>query len=103
MVNCLYEETAIQSKVIDQYKTLLKSYTLPIKNRNHSVYWCNLGHFNCKILHARFNLVRMTVNPVYHRVSRKPESQQMKNEIVAVKRMSKKVDLLQAKYGFTLS
>ena len=86
MVNCLNEETEIQRMVINLYRNLLKSYTLPNKARNYRNYCCDLGHFDCKIDHARYGLVRKTLKPARIRILTNPQShKQIQNEVVAVK------------------
>jgi len=100
--DALVKESEAQRKLLSQYNDLLESLTLAMKKKNHAAYYCDQGHFKCKIDHARYGLVRKVEYPVRHKVS-KPGSQLIENECLNIKIMSKKVDLLQAKYGLPSS
>ena len=92
----LKKECTVQAKVIQQLKTLYSSSLC--KNAKY----CDAGHLYCKIQHNRYNYV----NPNVQDQDQKPAvivkdrmSIQEKNERLIIKKMSKKIDILQSRYG----
>ena len=51
----LKKESAVQSKIIQQLKTLYES------SRNRNINFCDAGHRYCRIQHSKNNYVNMTI------------------------------------------
>ena len=88
--DALLEETEAQRKLLSQYSDLLESLTLTMKKKTHAAYYCDQGHFQCKIDHARYLLVRKPVYPVRREVSSQPKSQLKQDDYARIKRAVKK-------------
>ena len=55
----LLKETKVQSKIIDQLKWLSNSMSAISLRFPDDSHFCDQGHYGCKILHKRFNLVKL--------------------------------------------
>ena len=99
----LYEETRVQKKVIDQYKKLLECYSQP--NKITSLHFCDRRHIGCRVDHTRYGLVRKTHDHVRFKAPSLSlvTSHETKVKYPSLKKMSKFVDLFQAKYGLPSS
>ena len=88
----LKKESTIQRKIIDQLKVLhvstLKTTQWKITGK------CAAGHYNCKIDHSKFNFVNQYANQ-----TTVATPNLIKSESISIKRLSKQVDIIQAKYG----
>jgi len=96
MVECLLQETTVQNKIISQLKLLHESQAKALKKSKV----CDRGHYGCQIVHARFNLINSPEKiPVSQNLTSDVKTVYFKNEKSFFKVMSKKVDIIQAKYG----
>ena len=94
-VGLLAMENAIQGKVIKQIRQLQESQQTKGVN-------CSLGHTLCNIQHRKFNFVRKCTEytPVTKcdKVIIQTEAS-FRDDTTFIKRLSKKIDILQAKFG----
>ena len=105
-ISLLKEESLVQAKLISQLK-LLHISTLKLNSRT----FCDAGHFRCRIDHKRFNFTNMKVDqdlepskPLDQSVSLLQKSLLLpKNDEIFLRRLSKNIDILQAKYGLPSS
>ena len=92
------QESSIQSRIIGQLKNLLKSSQ--IKHRS-----CILGHKLCLIDHKKYNIInpRKQYLPCYG-LSKESESKAVvspwNTELSFIKKLTRRTDALQSKYGF---
>ena len=97
----LLEESCIQSKVIGQLKQLNESRSSYIaKTKPNPGFYCNQGHFLCKIDHARYSWLNQAIEVATdgRNSGVKPLLNQCDDRF-HYKRLSKKIDQLQSKYG----
>ena len=100
MVEWLVKETCVQRRVIEQLKKLQTStsHSNPTKfNPCEDI--CDKGHMNCRINHAKFSLVRNPKEPSEPTPNATKKITVEKMDVLELKKLSRKVDLLQAKYG----
>ena len=98
MIALLKQETNIQSKVIGQLQDLLELNSSLPQNRNASDF-CDKKHFMCKINHGRFTWTNQSENRVDKKAFSVTSPMPKKKKVFSFRRLSKRIDLLQAKYG----
>ena len=99
LVNLVSQESRIQKTVIGQLKKLLDS-KCSSKTTSTESKFCVRKHFMCKIDHLRFSWIN-TERRAYTNgeFSESCEAEPSKKKSFSYRRMSKCIDLLQAKYG----
>ena len=94
-VALLKSECAVQSRIIQQLK-MLHASSSKLKS-----WYCDAGHYLCKIDHRKYNFANGAQDQDLKFVSFTTTSvpRSLNDEKFAVKMLSKKIDLLQSKYG----
>ena len=92
-IKFLTKESSIQSQVIQQLKTLHASTKTQMSN-----ICCDAGHKRCKIQHKLYNYVNGCIN-TNTKLKLAQMSPPIKSESLFYKKLSKKIDAIQYKYG----
>ena len=92
----LKKENCLQYEVIKHLKTMKTLPPVPpIK--------CDYGHYKCKIDHSRYNFVNVCPKPDASKTlvpNRDFAVKKNESESLLIKKLSKKVDVIQSRYGF---